>query len=347
MSGSPDRSRDGPRGPCTHQTLPYTSQTRLLSAARPYVEEGLARGETVVVVAADAFLGRLRDLLPEEITDGAGPERIRLVPADAWYTHPARTLTTVHDMVAQARDDGERMRFWGELPWARWSVPQARQWLRYETLLNVMLAGQHVTLCCPVDLARLRPSVLEGVYAAHPYLVESRRRANPRYQSPERLLRRLNRTRLPDPPADVRRIDFDHRDLAEVRRSVAATARSAGLPDDRVFPVVLAVAELAANAVVHVDGPGRLEVWSSPGELVYQIRSTGTAPMPPACGFLPPDPLSTTGRGLWMARQLADVLEVGICDGDGRGRADGGDTAVRAHFALPRRTRAWEPDARA
>ncbi|MGK5554256.1 anti-sigma factor RsbA family regulatory protein [Actinomadura kijaniata] len=346
MSGPPDRSRGGPEGPCTHLTLPYTSQTRLLSTAQPYVREGLARGEVVMVVAADGFWSRLRDLLGDEVTGGDGRERVRFVSADVWYAHPARTLTAVRDMAVRVRDGGERLRLWGELPWARWNVPQTRQWLRYEALLNVVLADQDVVACCPVDLVHLRPSVLEAVCAAHPYTVGPGWRANPRYQEPEHFLRRLNRARLPDPPADARRIHFDHGDLAEVRRAVAATARSAGLPDDRVFPAVLAVAELAANAVVHVGGPGRLEVWWSPDELVYQIRSPGPAPLPPACGFLPPDPLSTTGRGLWMARQLTDVLEVGTCPGDGAARADegGGDTAVRAHFALPRQARAWAAD---
>ncbi|MFI6517988.1 MEDS domain-containing protein [Spirillospora sp. NPDC050679] len=337
--------------------MPYTSQTLLLHTAQCFVREGLEHDDVVVMVAAEEMLGRLRDLLEDAASarvrsgrarpgtasldparlshaplEWTWPDKVYLVSAAAWYTHPVRVLAALHDLVTDASAGGRRLRLWGELPWSRWSTPQSRQWMRYEALLNVALADTGTVICCPADVGRLPEPVVEAVYATHPRLAWSARRNNPRYQEPERFLEQLNRTRLPVPPADAFRVEFDVQGLGGVRQAVAATARSAGLPADRVPQAVLAVTELATNAVVHSGRPGRLHAWSSAGELIYQIGNPGRAAVPSACGLLPPDLMSTGGRGLWLAQQLTDVLEVGVCDGGGGG--DGG-TVVRVRFLLP------------
>ena len=55
---------------------------------------------------------------------------------------------------------------------------------------------------------------------------------------------------------------FDGDSLYALRAAVAAYAAEAGLPRQRVYDVVLAAHELAANAVRHGAGHGRLRLWA-------------------------------------------------------------------------------------
>src|SRR5580658_7633829 len=54
---------------------------------------------------------------------------------------------------------------------------------------------------------------------------------------------------------------FDAGSLYALRSAVAAHAADAGLPEGRIEDLVLAVHELAANAVRHGAGQGRLRAW--------------------------------------------------------------------------------------
>ena len=55
-----------------------------------------------------------------------------------------------------------------------------------------------------------------------------------------------------------------------------AHAGQAGLSEDRVGEVVLAVHELAANAIAHGAGHGRLRMWDLGGTLSCEIVDGGT-----------------------------------------------------------------------
>ena len=72
---------------------------------------------------------------------------------------------------------------------------------------------------------------------------------------------------------------FDAGTLHKVRAEVRTQTRQAGLPDDRAADVVLAVHELAANAVCHGAGAARLRMWNLAGALYCQVDD-GSPPAP-------------------------------------------------------------------
>jgi anti-sigma regulatory factor (Ser/Thr protein kinase) len=107
------------------------------------------------------------------------------------------------------------------------------------------------------------------------------------------------RTSLRDGPAERARVLADVHALAE-RTGFA----------DRAPDLVLAVDELIANATRHGAPPVDVEAWSD-GRLVIEVRDRGSGFR--AEGALPSRPPDTTahgGRGLWIVRQLADLVEV-------------------------------------
>ena len=144
--------------------------------------------------------------------------------------------------------------------------------------------------------------------------------------------------------------EFDSGTLYALRAAVQAHAGQAGLSEDRVGEVVLAIHELAANAIAHGAGHGRLRMWEQAGALSCEIvdagpvgagRPTGpspggagrpTGPSPGGAGR-PTRPSEAAdpwpaadGHGLWLVRQVADQLDL---------RSGPRGTRVVVTFALP------------
>src|SRR5690348_11023485 len=68
---------------------------------------------------------------------------------------------------------------------------------------------------------------------------------------------------------------FDGDSLYAVRATVAAHASEAGVQEGRVRNVVLAVHELAANAVRHGAGQGRMRLWVTGDGIRCEVTDTG------------------------------------------------------------------------
>jgi anti-sigma regulatory factor (Ser/Thr protein kinase) len=127
------------------------------------------------------------------------------------------------------------------------------------------------------------------------------------------------------PALDLR---FDPDTLQVARTRTRACVSRAGFPEDRAEDVILAVHELAANAIVHGGGAGRLRVWNLAGALLCQVDDEGlddeglddtalddrgwllatgrtTSPAQVTANSLPCEP----GHGLWVVRRVADQLQ--------------------------------------
>jgi anti-sigma regulatory factor (Ser/Thr protein kinase) len=111
---------------------------------------------------------------------------------------------------------------------------------------------------------------------------------------------------------------FDGDSLYAVRATVAAHASETGMPDGRVRNVVLAVHELAANAVRHGAGQGRVRLWITGAGIRCEVTDAGT---PPAGAGGDGHGLDTSsrdaalwpvenGHGLWLVRKIADQVSL-------------------------------------
>jgi anti-sigma regulatory factor (Ser/Thr protein kinase) len=100
---------------------------------------------------------------------------------------------------------------------------------------------------------------------------------------------------------------FDSGTLYALRAAVQAHAIQAGLPESRTDDLVIAVHELAANAVRHGAGAGRLRMWERDGALHCQVDDSGS----PASGGNVADRWPfLQGHGLWLVRLVADQISV-------------------------------------
>jgi anti-sigma regulatory factor (Ser/Thr protein kinase) len=160
--------------------------------------------------------------------------------------------------------------------------------------------------------------------------------------------------------------EFDSGTLYALRSAVQAHADLAGLPEDRASEVVLAVHELAANAIAHGAGHGRLRIWDLADALSCEVVDAGRAGGPAEVrgpdavggpdGVRGPDAVGgpdgvrgpdtvrgpdavggswavtdpwpvENGHGLWLVRQVADQLDL---------RSGPRGTRAVVTFALPR-----------
>ena len=138
--------------------------------------------------------------------------------------------------------------------------------------------------------------------------------ARSRWQPPEQAEGRLRGAAGEAPP--VLDQGFDGDSLYSLRAAVAAYASQAGMPEGRARDLVLAMHELAANAVRHGAGHGRLRLWVTQDAVRCEVTDDG----PPKAADGPPKaadgadagPRDATlwsvepGHGLWLTRQVAD-----------------------------------------
>ncbi|MFY1672763.1 ATP-binding protein [Plantactinospora sp. WMMB334] len=121
--------------------------------------------------------------------------------------------------------------------------------------------------------------------------------------------------------------DFDGERVTEIRRMLTDCLRAAGLTGERLDDFVTAVNEAMTNAIRHGGGRGEMRLWRR-GHLVCEVRDRGPGfadPLP----HLPssrPRPSANGGMGLWLARELADTVEL-------HSSADG--VRVRLSMAVP------------
>ncbi len=112
----------------------------------------------------------------------------------------------------------------------------------------------------------------------------------------------------PPPGAPVRRFRFRLPDLPRVRQFAEDEARDAGMPEEAIGDFVIAVNEVATNAVTHGADRATLRTWTVNGDLVVEVHDEGTwkpGPMPGAIG----------GMGLWVARLLSSDLTLRVGSG--------------------------------
>ena len=98
--------------------------------------------------------------------------------------------------------------------------------------------------------------------------------------------------------------------LAGMRCAVARHGAGLGLSGERLDAMVVIAHELAANAVVHGGGRGRLRLWSAGGAVYCQISDEGpgmSATDPPVTA---PPVAFERGRGIFFVHQLADSVDI-------------------------------------
>ena len=294
-----------------HEAVLYDGLTGLREVVLPFIREGLELGEPVMVAMLEdrvAFLteelGALATLVDFVDMREVGANPSRIIPA--W-----RRFVEAHD--------GLPLRGVGEPVWAGRRGVELEECVLHESLLNLAFDdGPGWRLLCPYDASALPSVVLDDVFVTHPSVPTSARTLP--YLGHD-FARSAFAAPLTPPPADAVHLDFGLRGLGAVRDAVRRGATAAQVSDDAADDLALAAHEVATNSVQHGGGTGRLSVWARPDAFVVDVRDSGRIE-DPMVGRELVELASETGRGVWMANQLCDLVQV---------RSHDHGTVVRLH----------------
>lgn len=304
-----------------HEALVYRGSEDFLTKAMPFLREGIAADEPVLV----AVPGPRVDLLREAL--GGDAARVHLVDLAELGQNPARLLPLWLDYLDEHGGRGP-VRGLGEPLRPGLAPAGVAEFQLHEALLNVAVSPDTPAwLRCAYDASVLDDDALDAAECSHPLVVdEGEPRGSTRYGGLA-YAEELFAAPLPEPAAESAVTRFRADDLAAVRAQVRDGAREAGLGQDRAGDLVLAVTELATNSVRHGGGEGQLRLWRESGALVVEVRDRGHV-TDPLAGRRTPSLTEEGGRGLWLANQLSDLVQL---------RSGPAGTVVRVHALATRR----------
>ncbi len=100
-------------------------------------------------------------------------------------------------------------------------------------------------------------------------------------------------------------------DLPDVRDFAAAHAVQNGMSEEGLADFLVAVNEVATNAVTHGHPTAKavLRMWSVGRTLVVEIHDEGRWNPGANPGETPPAPHATSGMGLWVARMVSSDIK--------------------------------------
>jgi anti-sigma regulatory factor (Ser/Thr protein kinase) len=296
-----------------HEALFYRDPGEFLAGTVPFVLDGLEIGEPVLVAVPQ----RNVDLIRAEL--GAKAETVEFLDMTTTGRNPGRIIPGV--LTTFANTHPTPVRIIGEPIWAGRSAVEYPACVQHEALINTAFDGRRAAILCPYDAARLTPDVVQDAERTHPVLVEDGRRwSSERYDDPVKTAEDFNLP-LPAPPADAECHRFDLHSLTAIRRRVSDYATFAGLSEDQVEDLVLAVNELTTNSVLHAAGSGELRVWQDGRSVVCEVRDRGTLTNP-MVGRLKPAPNTRGGYGVVMVNLLCDLVRI---------HSDQHGTTIRVH----------------
>ncbi len=286
----------------SHNALIYRGVDEFVDRVSGFVRDGLAAGDRVMVMAPPGKLAPLGEALADHAHE------FELHDSTAAYRPQARSLQVAMDYVGE--QPTRRTRLVAEQDLSARTDLEIAAYLRQEASSNLVFAGFPAKLLCTYDAAALPGYVVDGCRHTHQGLLENNGLvASTDYVEPADYLRAS--IAIPEPPQTAASLTCDSiDDLAAARQLVAQESARLGLDRGGVEDLVLAANEVLTNAVTHGRPPARLVVYREGPAVVCHVGDHGRGLHDPLRGYFPPGIEHLTGRGLWLARQLCDSVEI-------------------------------------
>jgi anti-sigma regulatory factor (Ser/Thr protein kinase) len=276
-----------------HEALPYAGAADFVPRCLGAVVGGLALSHRMIVLATAERVAAVEDAL------GDRSEHVAFVATDEHGRNPARMASLLESF----RVSGNGRRPHGVVDW---SLPGRTPAAVAETTLAENLLNVAGDRALDVSCLYERGGPQDGdMRASHPFVQGEA--ANSDYRSDGAT--GLFAGTLPPTPPDAVARSVGPQELASVRALVGAFARRHGVVVPRAEDFVLAVNEIVTNSLRYADGRCDLSLWPEGRSVVCEVADTGHI-TDPFVGRAAPAPTATSGRGVWLANQLCDLLQV-------------------------------------
>jgi anti-sigma regulatory factor (Ser/Thr protein kinase) len=307
-----------------HAAAVYDSDQDLRTSILAYLIDGISRREKVVAIVPQ----HTGEILGAAL--GSGAMMVQWGVPGLSYEHLGRATETIRGYLADRRAAGEPTRLLTEndVNGGIRGPGRLAGYLRCESAADGLYGSQGFPWVCLYDRRRYSPGVLADVERVHPHVLGDNGEPfrSKDYVNPAAYL-----AAHPGPvsvvpnevPLDVELADIN--DLGDIRHQVGEAARGLRLDPADAQLAEVAAGEVIANAFRHGVPPGRARVWRDADAVLVRVDSGGPGPAVAVSGFRPPDLAAGSGAGMWVVRQIADVVHVET-------RRDG--TSVEMQFPL-------------
>jgi anti-sigma regulatory factor (Ser/Thr protein kinase) len=288
-----------------HEAMFYSGADGFLAGTVPFLTEAIEAEQPALVVVSEVRIDLLRSAI-----DRSG-DYVFFADMATVGRNPARIIPAWRAFLDLHGSDGRPVRGIGEPIWAARTPAELVECQRHEALLNVAFAKSSPWwLMCPYDVEALGPQVVDEAVRTHPLI---RQAAGECVTSRDYRAEQMSATHrsapLSEPTRCLESMTFRIGQLALVRALAEARGSQFGLPETQLDDLVLAVHEIAANSVRHGGGQGRFRLWRDGRSLVAEIGDRGYI-ADPLAGREHPGASSERGRGLWIANQVCDLVQI-------------------------------------
>ncbi len=284
-----------------HIAFFYSSEAEYVDVIGEFVEEGLALGEPTLIAVPTDKIEFLGGILSDHSLE------IGIIDVNLLGRNPAR-LNTVFERFYE-ENKSFRTRIVCEQSWPGRLATESLEVARHEAISNIALEGRMCTMLCPYDYANLKATVVFDAARTHPAIVHGGiTQPSPDFTDPYALCN-SDAFSLDPPPDGCRLFEIGYSPLISYRMKIRAGASAAGLDSGKTADLVLAFNEAATNTMVHGNGWGEVRTWSDSGQFVCEVADKGLIDNL-LVGLRLPDPYADNGRGLWLANQLCDLVQI-------------------------------------
>jgi anti-sigma regulatory factor (Ser/Thr protein kinase) len=298
--------------PFMHPAFLYRGRDEYLAGMVPFILDGLAAGEPVLVAVPGSNLA----LIEAELGESASS--VELADLTEAGRNPGRIIPAV--LLAFADAHTGPVRLVGEPVWPGRSELEYPACVVHEALINLAFEGRDATILCPYDAERLDPAALKDAARTHPMLMDVEGTRDSDDYAPEATVEAYNE--LQPTPALAATLHFDQAGLSDARHFVSDHAVRCGLCMTRAEDLTLAASELCTNSVLHGPGRGTLHVWREDGYVVCEVGDRGQI-TDPLAGRRAASSGQLGGRGLLLVNHVADLVRI---------HTGVGGTAVRVYM---------------
>jgi len=288
-----------PHSSYRHEAFLYRGEDDFLAGTVPFVYDGVAAGQPVMVAIRGSRLPALRSAL------GPAAAEVLFVDMAELGHNPARIIPGWRRFLDERCVDDRPVRGVGEPIWAGRRPAEVTEAQLHEALLNVAVEPDTpLWLRCPYDMDSLTDAELDEAARSHPILVEAGvLRGSCSYAGMQHV-EDLFAAAMPEPDRPAEGIALPA-SPADVAAFVERQAEAVGLAAERAAGLSMAMRELTAAA-----NPGcRPRIWTEPGALVCEVLDPDPVDDPLA-GRVQPADGEPDARGLWLANRTCDLVQV-------------------------------------
>jgi anti-sigma regulatory factor (Ser/Thr protein kinase) len=290
-------------GSNVHAAAVYGSDTELRARATPFLRTGLDHGEAVLAIVPASVEQVLRSAL------GGDDDQVQWQQPGLSDQRLGEVFESFRGFFADRHAAGEPARLLTQND-LDGDPDRLAAYLRLEAVSTEAFRPFGYTWACLYDRRRHPPDMLASVGQVHPQLIGD---AGP-VRSTSHIDPMAYLVDHPGPVSPVPELaDLDIElstpaDLPATRHRLRTHTAGMGVSRDDVDSMLIAVSEVITNALQHGRAPCRIRAWKTDRVLHVRVDDHGHNPGLAAAGYWRPASATTDQMGLWVARQLADVV---------------------------------------